>query len=282
MPFIPIDAAPSKGAINRIAIIGPPGSGKTTSLLTFPDLIVFDRDKNCPADVLTIPAWNPDWADNLVKRTFNNLPNFRDAIIKWFRENHDKFEPEQTFALDSWSFIQDACDLQTNAEDDNAGVGKSGNKDSYFFWKQKLKYSKAIAEYLKSMKCRVVVTMHEAIDRDAEGRPNGKIRPVQDGSYKDYVLGVFNNVWRMRGNMPVKKENEIAKRLDGKKVPVETTYYWQLFGDSIIDLKLDSSLSQYVKKHNIDKVEIVQNGTGISGGFKTIQEIYSAIQRGET
>jgi len=275
MKFLPTDALTSSGATNRIAIIGPPGSGKTSSLLTFPDLIVFDRDKNTPKGVVTIPAHNPDWADSLVKRSVKDTPNFRDATLKWLRLNHDKFEPEQTFALDSWTFLQDACDLQTYVEEDLIGVNpKTGQKDGYYFWKTKLEFSKKIVEFLKSMKCRVVVTMHETIDRDEQGKVNGKIRPVQDGSFKDQVLGVFNNVWRMRGHMPRVAHSIAPKNPDGTKKEVDLWFYWQLYGDSVIDLKMDNSLGLICRKNKIDKVEILFREDKILGGYQTIQALY--------
>lgn len=270
MPWIPKDSITSTGDCNRIAIIGPPGSGKTTSLLTFPELIILDRDKNAPPGVTVIPAWNPDWADSYAKRTVKDVPNFRDAIIKFLKENHDKFEPGQTFALDSWTFIQDACDLQTRVEDDLAG-----NKNNYFFWGQKLKFSKDIAEFIKSMKCNVVVTMHETMERNEAGQLTGKIRPIQDGSYKDCVLGVFNNVWRMRGSMAKGEQKSIAPRNpDGSKKEVERWFYWQLFGDSVVDLKLDATLGRYCRRNGVDKVEIKFDGDKVVGGYQVIQEIY--------
>jgi len=266
--FIPKDSITSAIPNERIAIIGPPGAGKTTSLLTFPNLIVFDRDHKCPPDITTIPAWNPDWADSLVKRTVKDVPNFRDAIKRWLRENHDKFEPTQTFAIDSWTFVQEACDLQTHLEDD-----LSGKKDGFWFWGQKLRYSKELMDFVKTMKCRVVVTFHETIDRDETGRPNGKIRPAMEGSYKDIVLGNFTDVFRQRANTPLLDEAGKVKR-DEKGRVVTGGFVWQVMGDSVVDLNTNPLLGRLCRASKITQFEIkIVNGV-VTGGYQAIQALY--------
>lgn len=279
MPYIPKGAVTSTIPKERIALIGPPGSGKTTSLLTFPELIVFDRDNKLPPGVTSIPAWNPDWADEVIggraKRTFKDTPNFRDATLMWLEHNHDKFEPEQTFALDSWSFLQDGNDLQVYAEDDagaDKAAAKGDSKNAFFFWGQKLKYSKQIMSILKNMRCRVVVTMHETVDRDEKGNLNGKIRPVMDGSYKDQLLGGFGFVWRMRGNVVATSSSGLkqqgVKRSDLK-------YFWQVAGDAVVDINNGHVLDRYIKKHGISNIEILVADDGtVTGGYKTIQKYY--------
>lgn len=276
--YIPKDAITAELPKSRLAIIGPPGSGKTTSLLTFPNLIIFDRDHKAPAGTTTIPAWNPDWADSLVKRTVKDVPNFRDAIKKWLRENHDKFEPEQTFALDSWTFIQDACDLQTHLEDDFMPANpKTGQKDGYWFWGQKLRYSKELCDFLKSMKCNVVVTFHETIDRDEQGRPNGKLRPMQDGSYKDALLGNFTEVFRMRSNLPRLNKAGLAQRDTSGQRVIDTGFFWQVAGDSVVDLNSNPTLGKILRRLNITQIEIKLDAEGNpTGGYQTIQELYAA------
>lgn len=267
MPYIPKGVITSTIPNERIAIIGPPGSGKTTSLLTFPDLIVLDRDNKLPPGIKSIPAWNPDWADEVIggkkKRSFT-IPNFRDAIVIWLEREHALFEPEQTFAIDSWTFLQDAHDMQTWAEDEHAT-----EKNGFFFWGQKEKFSKRIVDMLKNMRCRVVVTFHEAFETNSKGQRTGKIRPVMSGSYKDQILGGFNFVWRMKGNIPGKN----PAGLNAKGGPVR--FVWQVAGDSEVDINNGHVLDMIIKKKKLQEIDIIRSETGeMSGGYQTIQNLY--------
>jgi hypothetical protein len=280
MPYIPKGLVTSGIPNERIAIIGPPGSGKTTSLLTFPDLVVFDLDRKLPTGVANIPAWNPDWADEVIggkgRRTFN-IANIRDASLMWIRDNITKFEPEQTFAIDSWTFLMDFFAIQTYAEDEAA---KESN--GFFFWGQKLKYATKLMSYLKSAKCRVVVTMHETIDRDEKGNLNGKIRPLMNGGYQDQLLGGFTHVWRMRGNVVPKAANGTVKRkADGTVDKSTLAYFWQVAGDSIVDINNGEVLDRILKNQGIESITITRdNSTGkVTGGYQTIAELYKTISQ---
>lgn len=279
MPYIPKSATTSGIPNERIAIIGPPASGKSTSLLTFPNLIVFDTDNKLPPGIVTIPAWNPDWADEVIggkkRRTFPGVPNIRDAALMWLRDNIPLFEPEQTFAMDSWTFLQDFFALQTFAEDEAA---KEAN--GFFFWGQKLKFAVKVMGYLKAAKCRVVVTMHETVDRDEKGNLNGKIRPVMDGSYKDQLLGGFTHVWRMKGNVVGKSSTGMIKRnADGTTDKSKLSYFWQVRGDSVVDINNAPALDRALRQKGITEIEIIRNETTgvVSGGYGTIHALYQEL-----
>src|SRR6266576_2890814 len=73
----------------RLGIQGPPASGKTTSALTFPNVVVMDLDngltKYSGKDIISIPFYDYDW---IVKYGFppkkpGAQPNRRDAILKF-------------------------------------------------------------------------------------------------------------------------------------------------------------------------------------------------------
>lgn len=233
-------------------------------------------DNKMPTGVQTIPAYNPDWSDEIIggkkKRTFPLVPNVRDAVLIFLRDNHDKFEPEQTFAIDSWSFLMDFFALQTYAEDD-----ASTDKNGFFYWGQKLKFATKIMGYLKGMRCRVVVTLHETVDRDEKGNLNGKIRPVMDGGYKDQLLGGFNHVWRMRGNVVSTTGGMVKRNADGSVDKSKLSYFWQVAGDSVVDINNGQILDQIIKREKITSIEIFRDPiTGVvSGGYQTINQLYT-------
>lgn len=278
--FIPPGAIQSSIPSERIALIGPPGSGKTTSLLTFPNLIIGDIDKKAPSNQITIPFWSGDWVKSILKEracTVNGVPNHRDAIKVWFRENHAKFTAEQTFAVDSWSYLMDACDNQTHLEDTICGYSKTkkGERNDFWFWEQKLDFTREIIKYIRSMRCRVIVTFHEVIDRNEDGKPNGKVRPFMTGSYKDIILGAFTNVWRMRPNLPLNEKDK--NKIIHPGTEAATGFFWQLDGDSIIDLNTDPNIDQLVMAEGIKRIQIHKDyKTGkVTGGYQTIQELYA-------
>jgi hypothetical protein len=124
-------------------------------------------------------------------------------------------------------------------------------------------------DMLKTMKCRVVVTFHEAFETNAKGARTGKVRPVMSGSYKDQVLGAVHFVWRMKGNLPGKNPAGLAD----KGGP--TRFVWQVAGDSEIDINNGHVLDMIIKRKKITEIEIVRDASGtMSGGYQRIQELY--------
>lgn len=243
---------------NRIAIIGGPGSGKTTSCLTFPNRIWVDFDHKLPPNEKTLPFWNSQFSDSLAKRTFANVVNRRDAFKFWFRDNHHKFHENQTLIIDSWTMVMNAFEVQTCTEDDVLDQNDRSNK----FWlhKQRLRYCRDIFDLMRACRCLIVVTLHESPDRDEQGELNGKIRPLMDGQFKDQLLGQFTDVWRQRSNIfetdekrmvrrdPATKQ-KIPKRINHKGNP-NWVWFWQLLGDQEFDTNCNSILGEKVRKHN--------------------------------
>lgn len=256
--YIPKDAVVSTAPHEIIALIGEPGSGKTTSALTFPNPIFGNIENKLPPGVTQIPMWSADWCENVMKipRRYkvgaNSRPNKRDAIKKWLAENFQHFAPEQTFILDNWTFLQLAFDEETNLEDDNLPVNpKTGNRDGFWFWKQKLRWSSEVIGYLKSMPCRVVVTFHETRERDDDGNLTSKIRPCQDGSFKDQLLGHFTDVWRQLKD-PVVTERDDKGNMKSKKIM--PGFWWQLIGDEVVNCNTNPGLGQKLRAKGIKYV----------------------------
>lgn len=257
---IPIETIKTEKTTERIALIGAPGSGKTTACLTFPAPLFYDFDHKLPIGIQAIPLWDAKWVGSYVKNTFN-VPNRRDAFKKHLRENHYKYTEEQTIIIDSWSLLQNAFDQQTRPEEDMAA-----KPNDYNFWARKAAYAVEIMEMLKACKCRVVVTFHETIERDAEGDPTGKLRPLMDGKFKDQILGHFTDVWRQLHNPFDIDANGKYIMESALKRKVKYGFYWQLIGDTLIDTNTNATLGKIVSAKNISMVP---------ADYKEIEKLYA-------
>lgn len=260
--FIPKEAIQSSRPHEMIAIVGGPGSGKTTSCLTFPNRIWLDFDHKLPINEISVPFWSSAFCDTICKPSagYKNS-NRRDAFLFWLRDNHKKFVEEQTVVLDTWTFLMDAFNEQTNAEDD-----RMQPKNSFWFWKQKVRYAEEVINFFKAMSCRVVVNFHETRERDDQDRFTGKIRPVMDGSFKDKLLGYFTDVYRQVKD-PIERDEKGRRVTHGTELAVKQGWFWQLVGDDIMDCNMNPTLGAKVRAQ---KIKI------ISADYNEIIKIYNS------
>lgn len=250
--YIPPESRISNETHKRIAIIGGPGSGKTTSCTTFPNRIWLNFDRKLPQGEVSIDFWDSAFSDKLAKRTINNVVNTRDAFKFWLRDNHHKFHEEQTIILDSWTLMMNAFASQTWAENDVLDP-----PNQYYFYKVQLRYCREIIDFLKAIRSLVVVTFHESLDRDEKGELNGKVRPLMDGQFKDQLLGHFTDCWRQQANIYEREANGSVKRVNGvKQLKVlahnnnpKWVWFWQLLGDTEFDTNCNPTLGEKVRKH---------------------------------
>jgi len=205
-----------------VLLIGPPGAGKTTGMLTFPDVIVVDYDRKLPSGVPTIPIWDEAFCDTLIKRQSPLHPVCRrDCIRKWLRQYGTQIPPGHTLGLDSWTKLQ--IEFDQYAEWDPSPYMTKGTRgeppeyDGRKFYDHKLTYSNEICTLLAQLKCHVVVTCHEQINRDKEGNPTGLVKPLQRGQFADQMAIYFNLVARC----------VIIKGVDGKP-----QYKWRIASDA--------------------------------------------------
>lgn len=247
--FIPPNAVQTERPHEIIALVGLPGSGKTTSAATFPNRIWVDFDHKLPAGETAMPFWQPEFVDSLAKRTsVASPPNQRDAFKKWIRDNVAKFTEEQTLIIDSWSMLMNGFNIQTYIDD-----SMLAKPNPFWFWKYKGQYCEEIMSYIKSCKARVIVTFHETVDRDEEGNLNGKIRPLMDGSFKDQILGHFTDAWHQVCNPP--RIDKTGKRIiENGKFVVDPGYFWELKASPTFNVNTNPVLGAKLMGSEINKI----------------------------
>lgn len=234
-----------------IALIGAPGSGKTTACLTFPNRIWLDFDHKIPAGEVTIPFYDPKFCDSLATKYSPNCPpNQRDALKVWLRQHSSKLTKSQTLILDSWTNIQAAHDMQARIE----GEMMSAKERKWAFYGGKKEFSADIMAALKATICRVIVIFHEVPERNEEGELTTKIKVLMDGSYKDELLKDFTDYWRQLC-FPYEKDARGNYVLDKGKKIFNPGYFWQLVSDDNFNANMNNNLSPRVRKMKLSKVK---------------------------
>ena len=267
-PFhIPRECITSTRPDEMIALVGAPGSGKTTSCLTFPNRIWLDFDNKCPSGESTVPFWSSAFCDTIYKPSPNfGIANRRDAFKRWLENNHKLFSPGQTLILDSWSLMLTSFYVQTYREWDMLPANKDGERNGYFVWSSLVRYAREILDMLKGINCRRIVTFHETRERDEKDRLTGKLKPVMDGQFKDQILGYFTDVYRQCKD-PIKKDERGKNVTLGTGFAYEQGWFWQLSGDEIMDTNMNPTLGAKVRNK---KLRIVP------ASYQSLEEIYNS------
>lgn len=215
----------------RLGIQGEPGTGKTTSALTFPNPVVINFDDGLGGhfgkDVIEFPVWSYDWCIKYgcspTKPQKNPQPDRKSATIKILKGCLYLTE-DQTLILDSWTALQTAFDIEQATHP----LIQNGEINAFDFWEKKIDFSEDVISLLVSMKCHVVVLFHEVLERDKKtGLLLNKCQPMMQGKFQTKLKLHFPNYFRMLA------EGEIDK--DGKELGCK--YFWQVKADSKFDHK---------------------------------------------
>ena len=216
----------------RLGICGEPCSGKTTSALTFPNIIVADFDGGLTRfsgeNITFVPFYDEEWVCNFgFKPTKPKATaNRRDAFLKFLEEDVLKMTNEQTLLLDSWTALQNAFDMQQDT--DPPKITKEGKHDDYYFWQKKIEYCEKVVVRLKACKCHVVVTFHEDKVRDKNtGQLLDKIAPLMQGKFVAQLKSHFTDFFRMLAEEEKDKTGKVYK----------CNYFWQVMSDNNFDTK---------------------------------------------
>ena len=220
----------------RLGLQGAPNAGKTTAALTFPGIVVADFDNKLSEtnafyagkklnEITIIPFYNAEFVDKLKPRGHPAYaPNKRDAFKFWLSTEAPKLQADQTLFIDSWTMLQAAFDQQQGYE---PAVTRKGEIDKFVFWDKKLEFSKDVCERLKTLNCHVVVTFHETIERDDEGKPTGKMKPVMQGQFADQIAGHFNNWFRCHA------VSKLENPSDSRSKVIGSDFFWQTIPDNM-------------------------------------------------
>jgi hypothetical protein len=219
-----------------VGLQGAPGTGKSTSALTFPNPMVLAAENGLTvfagvSDAIAIPFYDNDWVCSYAGGIFKPkqqgaLPNRRDAIAHWLQNEGMKLEADQTCVVDSWTELQSCFDAQQVLE---PKITKQGGLDEYDFWEKKIDYSEKIMSLLHSLKCHVVVCFHEHAVRDPNsGVLLDKIAPLMQGKFVAKLKKYFPDYFRCVVEQEKDSTGRVVKPL---------TYYWQAKSDNKFDAK---------------------------------------------
>lgn len=234
----------------RVAIQGWGGTSKTTAALTFPNPTIADIDNSvsetnalCAGrkmeEVVCIPFHSREFVDTIKKGI-----NRRDAFKQWLETNINKFEPDQTFILDSWTALLDEFYKAWQPV-----ITKRGEVDDFAFWELLQEYSQEILTLLRQAPCDVVVIFHEIIETDDKGRPTGKATPLMQGKFVNKLSGYFTDWFRAIGVERKPGDEQMPKNLGitmeqwnkfcAMESPVksQTLYLWQTATGNVANCK---------------------------------------------
>jgi hypothetical protein len=218
----------------RLGLQGYPGTGKTHSALTFPNIYALDFDHKLPSGIDTANFWDPAFVDSIVKRGNPKWPaNRANALIIWLDNHGAKFEPERTLLIDSYTMLDNSWHAY---QDCSPPVTKDGEFNGLKYWGNKIEYNRALFDRFKSLSCNVIMTFHESEKTNVDGVVTNKCRPLTQGSFRDQLAGHFTAFFRCVKDPVLRdpKTNAVLKDAAGK--PLEAVgYKWQVIGDSDFD-----------------------------------------------
>jgi hypothetical protein len=183
-----IIATPESSQI-RGALIGAPGTGKTTGAVTFPNVVVLDFDRKCPPGVPSIPFWDTAVEKSWLKGGYKSsaIPyGPRYGLIHFLQTEGPKFSPDTTLVLDSWTSMMNKLDnWQNTFETQLYYSNKKKEVDGFQLHGDRLAMAVEISNTVKELKCNFIYIFHEQIERDKDGNPLTSIKPLMKGQFAD-------------------------------------------------------------------------------------------------
>lgn len=203
----------------RLGLIGAPGTGKTTAARTFPNPIWLDEDNKCPPDVQSIPLYDPAVARKFVKLRSAIDYGPRQGLIDFLKHEGPKFPSDVTLIHDSWTSTMNKLDTWQAANASQLYWSTKKNEvDGFALHGDRLAMAVEITNAYKSLKCNIIVCIHEQIERDKDGNPLSSIKPLMKGQFADQMAAHLTSFFR---------------QCHSDKWPTNKGYYWRVKADSI-------------------------------------------------
>jgi hypothetical protein len=245
-----------KQAQIRLFLQGDGGTGKTWSALTFPNPIILSTDRGAGAhtgrkDVHEAPLYDSSFVRSICPDS-GGIVNTKEAALKWIKVEGAKLTAEQTLVIDNLTGLATAFHLY---EDKHPTMSsRTGKKDEFAQWSNKVDYFGEICHIIKSLKCHVVFIGHETPDRGKDGELNNKTRALLTGQFADQLKSHFTDYVRQ---LTCDKPKDVTK-LEAKSLslwgmnsvdefkamcdtyPRNTIYYWQMESDDYCNCKVSS------------------------------------------
>lgn len=215
----------------RLLLQGASGTGKTTSALTFPNLLIADFDHKLGdhrhrSDVSVLPFYSRGFLEKLVKDdllacniTLGGQLNSAIIFLEWIKKHAPTIPEDITLVIDSGNMLITSLDVMVEATDKKKEDGEPVNK--YASWGRKLTYVNELMTHFKKLKCRLIYIAHESFSLNQDGASTGKMNPLISGAAKDNFPGNFTHRFRQTA-----EENKTTKQME---------YWWQIKPNNICD-----------------------------------------------
>jgi hypothetical protein len=175
----------------RLLLIGPPGSGKTTTVCGFPNGYVLDLDVNLGGALRFLKARNQPLPLGYDRVDINEKGEVVPPLLRWQRLEAliSNSPPEvETIVIDSATGLTDLLMQEVKRQQPSVKDGRQ----LYMFY---LEAGKQFLNKFVLLRKHVVLTAHEKIEQDAMTGIT-QYRVAWPGQLGDYVGAFFTNVWR--------------------------------------------------------------------------------------
>lgn len=215
----------------RLLLQGASGTGKTTSALTFPNLLIADFDHKLGdhrhrSDVSVLPFYSKGFLEKLVKddsicASVMIAGQINSALIflEWIKKHAPTIPEDVTLVIDSGNMLITSLDVMIDATDKKKEDREPVNK--YAAWGRKKVFVEELMTHFKKLKCRLIYIAHESFSQDQDGNSLGKMNPLISGSAKDNFPGNFTHRFRQ-----TVEENKETKKME---------FWWYLTQNKLCD-----------------------------------------------